>query len=989
MTRVAIMILVLLPILLRAAPGYGRDVLPILSDNCYRCHGPDAKAREAKLRLDQKEGALRVKDPVVLPGNSAESELIARINSDDPEERMPPPDSNLNLTAAQKETLKLWIEDGAKWGKHWAYEPPKKLKLPQPKNAKWARNEIDLFIARRLEAEGLKTSVPADKITWLRRVSLDLTGLPPTLVEVEAFLKDESTQAFEMVVDRLLASPRYGERMAWDWLEAARYADSNGYQGDRERTMWPWRDWVVRTLNANMPYDQFTIEQLAGDLLPNATEEQVLATGFNRNHMINGEGGRIAEENRVDYIFDQMETMATLWMGATMICARCHDHKFDPFIRRDYYSLFAFYNNTPVNGGGGDPQMAPNLPIGSPEQSRQIVVLEEQIATQEKQIRQRQEELRTTQAAWEKQMLAKGGTIASGTVASSPLITVKSGPVKLEANIRGATQIHLAVTGAGDGLSCDWADWAEPVLLDAQGKATKLTSIKWQSATAGWGKTLVGKNAQGEALRIAGKPVTDGIGTHADSLISYALPKGHAFVKFKARVGLDNGGADQAKVLGPDTRATVQFHVFTKKPNLAALAKGNGKDELKVALRMPGEKRSKVQRDKVAQAHWGSDGTYNTLVGKRDASRKKTQNIQKSFPKVMVMKEMDKPRETKVLVRGLYNQPSTTVPINTPTSLPPLAKDAPRNRLGLANWLMDKRHPLAARVTVNRIWQQFFGVGLVKTAEDFGVQGEKPSHPELLDWLAVEFLEGGWDVKAMHKRIVLSATYRQSSAVTPALYERDPGNRLLSRMPRYRLPSWMIRDQALFVSGLLVEKRGGPSVKPYQPAGIWSEATFGKKKYTPDKGEALHRRSLYTFWRRIVGPTMFFDEARRQTCEVRRSRTNTPLHALITLNDTTYVEAARAMAQRVLKEGGKDDGARVAHAFRLATSRLPKPRERDLLVRRVGQLRDSYAKDEAAAKALLKVGEFKGDPSLDTTDRAAYTVLCSLILNLDEVITHE
>ena len=1007
MTRVAIMILVLLPILLRAAPGYGRDVLPILSDNCYRCHGPDAKAREAKLRLDQKEGALRVKDPVVLPGNSAESELIARINSDDPEERMPPPDSNLNLTAAQKETLKLWIEDGAKWGKHWAYEPPKKLKLPQPKNAKWARNEIDLFIARRLEAEGLKTSVPADKITWLRRVSLDLTGLPPTLVEVEAFLKDESTQAFEMVVDRLLASPRYGERMAWDWLEAARYADSNGYQGDRERTMWPWRDWVVRTLNANMPYDQFTIEQLAGDLLPNATEEQVLATGFNRNHMINGEGGRIAEENRVDYIFDQMETMATLWMGATMICARCHDHKFDPFIRRDYYSLFAFYNNTPVNGGGGDPQMAPNIQVGTPVQKQEITALEQKIANYGKAIEKRRTKLQEGQVAWEAQRLKQAS--------ASTWETLR--PVAARAKNQ---TLHLQKDRSvlAKGKLPDQDEYSlQAAVPSSSFRHVRLEALQHASLPSGGLSRVKGGNfvltdiklileepdREPREVKLTGARATfnqDGL----DVKQAIDAKAGSGWGVWPGPKGVKQPHTaifTLAEPLKPDPDVRLVFqlkfnhsakqHVMGRfRISVSSSANpGFGTSGFAEALKTKPAQRTKEMKELIAREYSQKDPEFRKLQTETESAQKRISDLRKGFPKVMVMKEMDKPRETKVLVRGLYNQPSTTVPINTPTSLPPLAKDAPRNRLGLANWLMDKRHPLAARVTVNRIWQQFFGVGLVKTAEDFGVQGEKPSHPELLDWLAVEFLEGGWDVKAMHKRIVLSATYRQSSAVTPALYERDPGNRLLSRMSRYRLPSWMIRDQALFVSGLLVEKRAGASVKPYQPAGIWSEATFGKKKYTPDKGEALHRRSLYTFWRRIVGPTMFFDEARRQTCEVRRSRTNTPLHALITLNDITYVEAARAMAQRALKEGGKDDGARVAHAFRLATSRWPKPRERDLLVRRVGQLRDSYAKDEAAAKALLKVGEFKGDQSLDTTDRAAYTVLCSLILNLDEVITHE
>ncbi|MBC8327031.1 MAG: PSD1 domain-containing protein [Verrucomicrobia subdivision 3 bacterium] len=764
MPRLLLITILLLPFVVngaKAAPDFSRDVLPILSDTCFACHGPDANARKAKLRLDREKDA---KAEVIVPGKSAASELIARVFSSDPDERMPPPNSKLKLTAEQKATLKAWVDAGAKWGKHWAYEPPRRSALPKVNHAKWPRNGIDRFILARLERERLKPSAEAGKITWLRRVTLDLTGLPPTLKEADDFLKssiENPKSSFKNVVDRLLASPRYGERMAWDWLEAARYADSNGYQGDNDRTMWPWRDWVVRTLNANVPYDTFTIEQLAGDLLPKATDEQRLATAFNRNHMINGEGGRIAEENRVEYIFDQMETMSTLWLGATMTCSRCHDHKFDAITQRDYYGLFAFFNNTPVNGGGGSGQTAPVLAVASAAQQKEISELEE-----------------------------------------------------------------------------------------------KIQSLK-------------------------------------------------------------------------------------EKPKI-------------------------------------------------DAAKKRIADLRKKFPKVMVMQEQAKARTTKVLVRGVYNNPSNvTVTSAWPTVFGANAQSGTPNRLHLAQWLVNDRHPLTARVTVNRIWQQFFGTGLVKTPEDFGVQGERPSHPELLDWLALEFIESGWDVKALHKRIVLSATYRQTSRVTPALRERDPKNRLLARMTRQRLPSWMIRDQALFISGLLVEKRGGPSVKSYQPAGVWAEATFGKKKYARGKGEDLYRRSLYTFWRRIIGPTIFFDESKRQTCQVRRSLTNTPLHALIILNDTTYVEAARALAQRVIKEGGADDKARTAYAFRLATARAPKPKEAAVLLQSIQKLRATYAQDPKKTKALLAIGESKRDEKLNPTDHAAFTVLCNMILNLDEVITRE
>jgi hypothetical protein len=651
--------------------------------------------------------------------------------------------------------------------------------------------------------------------------------------------------------------------------------------------------------------------------------------------------------------------------------------------------------------------MAPNMQVGTPAQKQEITALEQKIARHVKSIEKRRAKLQEGQAAWEAQRLKQDSASTWETL-------------RPEAARAKNQTLHLQEDRSvvAKGKLPDQDEYFMQVATPASSfRHVRLEALQHDSLPSGGLSRVKGGNF---------------VLTDFKLILEEPEQEPRELKPTGARATYNQGGLDVKQAIddksdsgwgvwpgpkgvkrphtaiftlaeplkpGPDARLILQLkfnhsakqHVMGRfRISVSSSANpGFGTSGLTEALKTKPAQRTKEMKELIAREYSQKDSELQKLRKETESAQKRISDLRKSFPKVMVMKEMDKPRETKVLVRGLYNQPSTTVPINTPTSLPPLAKDAPRNRLGLANWLMDKRHPLAARVTVNRIWQQFFGVGLVKTAEDFGVQGEKPSHPELLDWLAVEFLEGGWDVKAMHKRIVLSATYRQSSAVTPALYERDPGNRLLSRMPRYRLPSWMIRDQALFVSGLLVEKRGGPSVKPYQPAGIWSEATFGKKKYTPDKGEALHRRSLYTFWRRIVGPTMFFDEARRQTCEVRRSRTNTPLHALITLNDITYVESARAMAQRVLKEGGKDDGARVAHAFRLATSRWPKPRERDLLVRRVGQLRDSYAKNEAAAKALLKVGEFKGDPSLDTTDRAAYTVLCSLILNLDEVITSE
>ncbi len=1004
MTRLGLITTLLLPLMAGAAPDFSRDVLPVLSDTCFKCHGPDANARKAKLRLDVEADA---KKEVIIPGKSAESEIIVRIFSTEVDEIMPPSDSNLRLTVAQKATLKAWVDAGAKWGNHWAYETPKPVALPKVKQANWPRDGIDTFILARLEREGLKPSKAANRIIWLRRVTLDLTGLPPTLAEVEAFLQDKSPKAFEMVVDRLLASPRYGERMAWDWLEAARYADSNGYQGDRERTMWPWRDWVIRAFNSNQPYDDFTVEQIAGDLLPNATEEQILATGFNRNHMINGEGGRIAAENRVEYVFDQTETVGTVWMGLTLICSRCHDHKFDPLTQKDYYSLYSFFNQTPVNGGGGDPAMAPNMQVGTPAQKQEIAALERKIAIHGKVIEKRREKLKEGQVAWEAQRLKEESAstwetlrpvaaraqnqtlhlqedrsvLATGKLPDRDEYFLQSAvPISSFRHVRLEALQHASLPSGGlsrvKGGNFVLTDIKliieEP---DQESYEVKLTGARATFNQGGLDVKQAIDNNAGSGWGVW--PGPKGVKQPHTAIFTLAEPlKPDPDVRLVFQLKF-NHSANQ-HVMG-------RFRISVSSSNNPAF----GTSGFVEALKTKPTRRSKEMKELIAREYNKNDPELKKLQAEIESAQKRISDLRKSFPKVMVMRDGTK-RETRVLTRGTYNKPTDiVVSSNTPASLPKFPKNASRNRLGLAEWLVDERHPLTARVTVNRIWQQFFGTGFVKTTEDFGVQSERPSHSGLLDWLARDFIKSRWNLKALHRRIVLSSTYRQSSVVTPALRERDPDNRLLARMSRYRLPSWMIRDQALYVSGLLVEKQGGPSVKPYQPDGVWAESTFGKKRYSPDKGEALYRRSLYTFWRRIVGPTMFFDEAKRQTCEVRRARTNTPLHALITLNDIAYVEAARAMAQRVLKEGGVNDADRIAYAFRLATTRLPSDDEATILGKRLNQLRQNYNSNKEAAQSLLKVGEHARDDKLLVSEHAAYTVLCNLILNLDEVITRE
>lgn len=807
--------------------SFSREVLPILSDYCFKCHGPDESGRQAELRLDTHEGALAVHDGTVIvkPGDLAASELIKRILSTDPDEVMPPPAAKRDLSPQQVETLKRWVAEGAVWGQHWAFEPLTSPAVPEvPAGFGTVVNPIDNFVLAKLKQQGLAPSPSADKATLIRRVSLDLTGLPPTPEEVDAFVADESPVAYEQLVDRLLASPRYGERMVWEWLEAARYADSNGYQGDGERTMWPWRDWAIGAFNSNLPYDQFSVWQIAGDQLPEATREQKLATGFLRNHMINGEGGRIAAENRIDYVMDMSETTGTVWLALTMNCCRCHDHKFDPISNADYYSLFDFFNHTPVDGGGGNPQTAPVLDMPTPEQTQQLAAANAEHAK----------------------------TTAELTALEKEFFVVAEGP------------------------------------LSKSKHAVKLSD---------------------EQKKILDRPAGDRDSGQLQKLIEMV--------------------------------GDIEHETYLKK--LEALK---------------------------------------SVVDRRNG-------INGAIARVMIMADQPTQRETFILTKGLYNKPTETkVTANTPHALPPMPAEATKNRLGLANWLVSKENPLTARVVVNRYWQQLFGIGLVKTSEDFGVQGEKPSHPELLDWLAVEFRDGGWDLKALMKRMVMSATYRQSSHVTPALVEHDPQNRLLARGARYRLPSWMIRDQALAASGLFVEQVGGAPVRPYQPEGVWEEATFGGKRYVLDTGDSLYRRSLYTFWRRIIGPTMFFDVSPRQTCIVKPVRTNTPLQALAVMNDVQYIEAARALAQRAMQSSPDREG-RITFAFRRLLGRTPKPEEIAVLAASYDRQFADYNQSPAEAEKLLQQGASPRDASLPATEHAALTGVTLILLNLDETVSKE
>jgi hypothetical protein len=797
---------------------YRRDVQPILAEYCLACHGPDSGKRQAGLRLDVREQATKPLDSgaiAIVPGDATKSELVRRIGAMD-DERMPPAETNKRLSDEQKRVLERWIAEGASYAGHWAFEPIARPALPAVSDKLWPRNQIDQFTLARLDAAGISPSREAKPATLLRRVTLDLTGLPPTLDEIDAFLADRSPDAFEKVVDRLLASPHYGEHRARDWLDAARYADTHGYFTDHERFMWRWRDWVIDAFNRNMPFDQFTIEQLAGDLLPEPTISQRIATGFNRNHMVTEETGVIPEEYRVEYVADRVRTTTAVWMGLTAGCAQCHDHKYDPLTQREYFQLFAYFNNVPETGiSGGKKNAPPLLDLATSEEAARRAKLRKQIAA-----------------------------------------------------------------------------------LDAKLKP----------------------------------PATGG----------------------------DEPAAD-------------------------------------------------VEAPTAEQ-----DAARKQLEAERDALKVEEQRLL-ARTTVMVMQEQDKPRETHVLIRGKYDQSGEKVGPGVPAFLPPVPEGAPANRLGFAQWLVDPRHPLTSRVAVNRHWRQAFGEGLVRTVEDFGVRGEAPSHPALLDWLASDFVESGWDVKRLERRLVTSATYRQTSAIldfgfsildsSDAVHDSnpkskiqnpklvDPSNRLLWHYPRRRLDAEEIRDSALAAAGLLVPRIGGPSVRPYQPADLWKHITYDRKNtqsYEQSIGEGLYRRSVYTYWKRqIPPPTMqLLDAPTRETCVLRRQRTTTSLQALALLNDVQFVEAARGLATRMIQAADSDPD-RIRLGFRLLTARAPSDAEIAEIRTLLEAQRNEFRVSPSRAKQVLAIGDSPLPPNIDASELAAWTVVGNLLLNLDEALCRE
>ena len=817
--------------------SFNRDIRPILSDNCFYCHGQDGNKRKADLRLDLRETAVNA--GAIVPGNLLQSELIRRIESKDPDERMPPPDSNRVLGDDDKKTLRRWVESGASYETHWAFDPPARSPEPMVHDASWPRNPIDFFVLAKLESLGAEPSPEATRETLIKRLSIDLTGLPPTPEEVLSFVSNEDPAAYEQLVDRLINSRHYGERMALPWLDAARYADSNGFQQDGDTWQWIWRDWVVEALNDDLPFDQFTVWQLAGDLLPSPTLSQKIASGFNRNHLLNGEGGAIPEEQRFVILFDRMDTTATTWLGLTMACAQCHDHKYDPITQRDYYALMDAFNRVPERG---TPQ-------------------------------------------------------------------------------RQSTRIRVA----------------EPFI--------ELPTAENKARIAAFERRI-------RLMESEVQPAND-----------------RAFQQWRSHLASDQKAREQAAL--PD-----ELKAGFKRDDAEETSRSKWLEGLRRHFErnvLPQQEEGKVDREALS------------------ALRKTLAEYQgDQIPRAMVMSDA-KPRQTHILNRGAYLSPMEAVSFATPAFLPPMPTGAPANRLGLAQWLVSDDHPLTARVQVNRMWQHFFGMGIVKTAEDFGVQSEYPVHRDLLDWLAVEFRDRGWSQKQLHRLIVTSATYRQASRLGDWHRQEDIENRYYARASRFRMPAMLLRDWALESAGLLVREIGGAPVYPYQPANVWEALAITKERdftYPASSGGSLYRRSLYTFWRRTVGPVNMFDVSNRQACRVRQSVTSTPLHALTTLNDPTWVEAARALADRCRSEEERVEN-QIRMAFQRVLSRKPTPKEIGRLLRAFERQVNHYEKNQIAAEALLAwpapVGPNGSDPSL----RAALATVCLGIFNLDEALTRE
>ena len=1013
--------------------NFNRDIRAILSDNCYQCHGPDDAARAADLRLDTADGA---HESAIVPGDASASDLIDRVTSDDPDLVMPPPESERSLSKDQILLLKQWINQGAKYQGHWAFEPAVKPKVPTSDTA----NPIDAFLRRTLTAKGLAPAPLADKSTLIRRVTLDLTGVPPTAAEVDAFLADESDNAYERLVDRLLSSPNYGERMAIAWLDFARYADSNGFQSDGSRDLWAWRDWLINALNQNKPFDQFTIEQLAGDMLPDATKDQIIATGFNRNHRLNGEGGRIVDEWFVETVIDRVETTGLTWLGLTLNCCRCHDHKYDQISQEEFYQLFAFFNSVDESGvlspnGKNGENTPPLLSLATTQQSEKLETLKaaeaeatKLISTLRKASAKRlsqweaQRKSNTRPAKWDVvrklEAVSAGGasfetleddsTLVSGknpgfddyTITMSALGEKLSG-LMLEV----LPDDSLAAKGFGRSSNGNIVLSQLNVFLESDGEKPK--PIKFDRAEADYSQPRweVTNLLASQHKKLNAKLKRKGWALSGNEAAKRVPRK--MILALNQPVDLPDGARlrIEMKHRSPHAGHSIgrfRISVSDDQPSRLSLNGSGLPSEIEAVLAIKKDDRNDKQRKELRE--WfgkEKDTVLLAAIGKRDEAKKAAVAYEKTIPTTMVMKERG-PKDAFILVRGEYDKPGDKVTRGLPAVLPPLPAKSSMDRLGLAQWIVSPSNPLTARVWVNRAWEHFFGIGIVKTTENFGSQAEYPSHPELLDYLATEFMDPTslpnvngvaaqrWDMKAMHKLIVTSHAYRQSSQVTTKAMELDPNNRLVARGPRFRLTGELIRDSALSVSGLLVNQIGGPSVRPYMPEKVWDETSvYGNlRNYKHDTDDGLHRKTMYTIWKRTAAPPtmLLFDAPNREVCTIKRSRTNTPLQALSLLNEVTFVESARALAARMILEGGSNAKSRLEFAFMNLLSRKPSPDELLILSSGIESDEKHFTKSPDDAKKLIGVGQWKSDQKIDPIEWAAYTMTANVLLNTDEFV---
>ncbi len=1029
-----------------AAIDFQRDIRPILSDNCFACHGPDKNTRMAGLRLDSREDALaeRKAGAVIVPGKPADSLLIRRIEHSNSALRMPPAQSHKSLTDAQKKTLRAWIEEGAPWREHWSFIAPKRTAPPEIKRESWVRNPIDRFILASLDAKGLEPAAEANRRTLIRRLALDLTGLPPDPAEVDAFLNDSTPEAYESLVERYMNSPRWGEHRARYWLDAARYADTHGIHVDNYREMWPYRDWVIAAFNRNMPFDQFTVEQLAGDLMPNRTLDQQIASGFQRCAPSTNEAGVILDEVEAIYAKDRADTTGTVWLGLTVGCATCHDHKFDPISQKDFYSMTAFFRNTT------QPIMDGNIPDTPPI----VVVPDERDRERWSAIREERTALRAKMDAavpdkgFDKWLASPARSmiatpLGEGARPHMTMALLKKEPLPADVSVATSPygpSVRFAGKSAIELPNEGWIDSDRPFAasmwffypkrdetLTVVSEMTDPPKPKNPAADddenderprpRGWSITIAGRRPGVDLLGDRGK----GISLRAGPAEQIEAGKWHhlavSYDGSRTQMGLAiyvNGRKVDA---AGSTELDLKLKGSIRAPNQALLIAGRSRvlgggaiADFRIYKRAITEEESRLislwpllSRSRTAATLDGEskaalhlyyrnhvDPDYRKAVARMKELDAETFRIRQRGAITHVMQEKPGAAMARILYRGMYDQPRDTVQPATPGALPPMASSLPRNRMGLARWLMDESNPLTARVAVNRFWQEVFGTGLVRTSEDFGSQGEAPTHPELLDWLAVEFRESGWDIKHMYRLIVTSAAYRQSAAATPDKIEKDPDNRLLSRGPRFRLDGELIRDYALSVSGMLAPAIGGPSVKPYQPENVWETVAMrgsNTRFYKPDAGEKLYRRSMYTFWKRSAPPASMeiFNAPTREVCTVRRERTNTPLQALVTMNDVQFFEAARKLAERTMKAGG-DFTARLDVLTNLVLARPFETRERQIAERAWRDYAAFYQAHPGEARKLLETGESRRNESLDAAEAAAYTMLANQILNLDEAL---